>query len=347
MVGQLPFSAQFSSFDIRTHSAYLLYAACVDVTKYGGPKRATGVPVSHHGLELVEIAPDGYARRVTTDRHFDSYPVWSPDGDWIAFLSSRHAPRFKDAARPPNLRLEVIGTFGSSRRLVNTGYDPGVYRRVAHVPPRWSPDGQRLAFVVAEGDVSREGDGSYAIVVTGVFDEERQRLTRTVSAPAWSPDGTRVAFARASQEGIGLYTIRPDGTDVRILTRIERWAASRTDGHLARIWVRNVAWSPDGEHLLYTWDDRVHVVNVDGSTRSWRLPGQGAEPAAAWSPDGSRIAVALSYEVSYDKPSRASNASTGRVVLYTTAADGSDRRDLVLKTPGGHLVAAGTSDGAG
>ena len=230
---------------------------------------------------------------------------------------------------------------------MDAGHAPGTYGRIAHVPPRWSPDGRRLAFVVAEGDVSRAGDGTYAIVVTGVFDEERQRLTRTVSAPAWSPDGTRVAFARASQDGVGLYTIRPDGTDVRILTRIERWAASRTDGHLARVWVRNLAWSPDGEHLLYTWDDRVHVVNVDGSTRSWRLPGQGAEPAAAWSPDGSRIAVALSYEVSYDQPSRASNASTGRVVLYTTAADGSDRRDLVLKTPGGRLAAAGTSDGAG
>ncbi len=348
--GSRPSNAYLGSFDVGPGSAGFVYAACFD--DYRGPDDIGDEFLAHHhGFELVVLGPDeSSSRRVTTDRHFDSYPVWSPDGSWIAFLSSRDTLPPKDAETPPYLRLEAIRSFGSSRRLVDTGPLDGLsagrnLRKrggVAHVPPRWSPDGKRLAFVVIEGNVSPEGDGTYAIVVAGVFDEERHRLTRTVSAPAWSPDGTRVAFARAGQVGIGLYTVRPDGTDVRILTRIHRWEAARSDGHLARVWVPNLAWSPDGERLLFTWDDRVHVVSLDGSTRSWRLAGPGAQPAAAWAPDGLRIVVALSY----DEPLPTSDSTPARVVLYTTAADGSDRRDLVREVVGGRLVAAGTRDGA-
>ncbi len=356
LVGYRSPQAHLTSFDVGpddTGIVTLVYAACFD--QFRGRRNDLA---QNHGFELVVQRPEGsvskgsMSSRITTDDHFDSYPVWSPDGRLIAFLASRDTVPPNDLHTPTYLRLEVIQSNGGGRRLVDTGPVDGrsvgheFSKRnlggVAHIPPRWSPDGKRLAFVVIEGDVSPEGDGSYAIVVIGVFDKERQRLTRTVSAPTWSPDGLRVAFARATQDGIGLYTIRPDGTDVRILTRIHRWEAPRSDGHLARVWVRNLAWSPDGERLLYTWENWIHVVDLDGSARSWRLGGSGGQPAAAWSPDGSRIAVALLY----GEPSRASHASKGRVVLYTVAADGSDRRDLVHKAPRGGLVAAGTRDGA-
>ena len=130
--------------------------------------------------------------------------MWSPDGRSIAFLSSRDMLPHNHTDVPPYVRLEVMPVSGFSRRLIDTGHVEGVRARLAHIPPRWSPDSKQLAYVVVEGDVSPGGDGTYAIVVTGLFDEKRHRLTPTVSAPAWSPDGSRVAFARASQDGLGL-----------------------------------------------------------------------------------------------------------------------------------------------
>jgi Tol biopolymer transport system component len=48
-----------------------------------------------------------------------------------------------------------------------------------------------------------------------------------------------------------------------------------------------VAWSPDGQRLVYEWSG-VRTINIDGTDETYL--GQGRSPM--WSPDGSRIAFA-------------------------------------------------------
>lgn len=59
----------------------------------------------------------------------DGAPVWSPDGQWLAFQTSG----------PDGLAVCVVRADGSERRLLT-------HARGWNHAPRWSPDGKRLAY---------------------------------------------------------------------------------------------------------------------------------------------------------------------------------------------------------
>src|SRR3954447_4556917 len=70
--------------------------------------------------------------------------------------------------------------------------------------PAWSPDGRRLAIIVADRLWTVRPDGSQERPLTTVPGNERE--------PAWSPDGRRIAFASdRGGEGFDLYTVAADG----------------------------------------------------------------------------------------------------------------------------------------
>ena len=134
------------------------------------------------------------------------------------------------------------------------------------VPPAWSPDGRKIAFL-GMGD-----DGNVDVYVVGADGLGQQRLTRHPGVdgnPAWSPDGRKIAFTRRAREwGAGktyIYVMNADGSGQRRLSH----------GHVHF----SVAWSPDGRKMLFerpnprhphgpvpgeTAED-LHVMNADGS----------------------------------------------------------------------------------
>lgn len=235
-----------------------------------------------------------WVNRVSRDANF---PAWSPDGARIAYTAGD---------------LYTMTADGSGHRLIRTG----AYA-LESAPPRWSPDSQQLAVT---GYLTHERLVRALYTVGADRSNRRVLATGVVSAPTWSPDGHWLAYARVHRGDVILAAIRADGTDERLVTTIWDWDSAYPypwrGERLRGVWVRTLAWSPDGNHLLYSCGNHLCVVTSEGRFVG-RTPVVVAEGnIGAWSPDGRRIAV--------------TGLGLGDQVLYTIAPDGGQMCYLVV-----------------
>lgn len=169
-----------------------------------------------------------------------------------------------------------------------------------------APVGQSIAFpaVAPEGDRVAYVRGGI-IHVSGV-DGSGERSLAVGTMPAWTPDGTRLFYANLGD----LYSIRADGTQQGAFApgpRYEQMPAVSPDGATIAF-VRGPGFATTGEELVlrnvHTGSERVLVSS----------PGIAAPD---WSPDGSRIAVALAGTINTISPD-----GTGLRALATNATAG-------------------------
>ena len=274
------------------------------------------------GLELLLVRRGGGGvEQLTANVGDDFYPAWSPDGRRIAFLVDADAAGL-------GMGLNTMATDGTDvQRLLDEEF------AVLPEPPQWSPDGRHLA-VVRYFAHRRVGTGYFRefkqidreLYVVGADGAKRWRLaTDVVSGPSWSPDGQHVAYARANADGVALYTVRIDGRDETRIGDIPNWrepdrSASNPQAP-EEAWIDSVAWSPDGTRILV----RPHpehppfVIRLEtGATTPLRIVGGryfvNEVLAAAWSPNGRRIALV----------GRENAKSLGPDIVATVTADGTN-----------------------
>jgi len=210
--------------------------------------------------------------RLTNDPGFDDSPSLSPDGQKIAFLTSRHDPH----PQFPNLKYElyVMAVDGSDTlRLTTTDAAEG--------HPAWSPDSQKILF-----DADYDGDGFYEIYVMNADGTGVTRLTASAANDQfadWSPDGTRIAFSSDRNGNWDLFVMDADGGNQQALTSSPDWELFP-------------AWSPDGHQIAFNGlqprsrNTDIFVMNADGSQVRRLTDTPRFDENPTWSPDGRQIA---------------------------------------------------------
>ncbi|MDX1482200.1 MAG: hypothetical protein R3315_11015, partial [Woeseiaceae bacterium] len=192
----------------------------------------------------------GTATRITSGLGFDSQPVVSPDGDWIAFVSDRSG----------SVNLWISRIDGSDARQLSDEKQFGL------ISPAWTPDAE---FVIATKTadepelVMYHRAGGKGVTLSSA-DEETKFWG--VGA-AVSPDG-RYVYVAASAESTGPVEDFPSAQVFRY-DRVSGHADQITRGEGGGF---RPALSPDGRLLVYgTRDDaqtglRIRDL-VDGSDR--------------------------------------------------------------------------------
>ncbi len=202
-------------------------------------------------------------------------PRWSPDGERIAFNSSREPSEWSPS-------VWVMNGDGSGVVNVSRNTNP----EVVHLVHGWSPNG-RIVF--------HSWDSHWSSVTTYQVDPdgtEREPMFQTQGdhGPFWSPDGTKVVFVSQRDGNSEVYRMNADGSDVRNLTN----HPAPDDLFGASVDTPVSPWSPDGGKIVFRSDrygqGDLFVMNADGSSvlRLTDLPG--SVVFQGWSPDGERIA---------------------------------------------------------
>ena len=199
-----------------------------------------GPPSAPSGSSIWFVHPDGSgARRITPEGIDAINGVWSPDGTRFAYVGG-------SGGVPSDIHVATIaadGTLSDDRGLAT---DPAV-----DGSPAWSPDGRSIAFAS-----NRSGNDDIWVVAADGTGTPRQLTADTASdwVPAFSRDGTQIAFVSDRSGDADVWLMHADGADPKNLSR----HALAFDG----TW--SVAWSPDGDRLVY-----ASAPFQDASSSGW------------------------------------------------------------------------------
>jgi TolB protein len=261
-----------------------------------------GAPPSQH-YQLIVADADGANPRLILESRFPLMsPAWSPDGQWLAYVSfeTKHSAVYVQLVRTGE-RRQV-----SARAGVNSA-------------PAWSPDGRKLALTLG-------GRGGNPDIY--VLDLTTQELTRITDDPAidtepeWAPDGRSLYFTSDRAGSPQIYRIAatggthpqritfganynarprvsPDGTQLAMVTldngnyriAVQDLASGTvrvlSHGHLDE----SPSFAPNGATLIYSEREgeggALATVSTDGLTGMRLKAQQGEVQEPAWAPFGS------------------------------------------------------------
>lgn len=234
-------------------------------TQLTGVGRLLFVAGQYNEREIYVMEADGSNRvRLTNNQVSDDEPVWSPDGQEIAFVSERDG----------DLEIFVMNADGSNvRQLTQNDMDD--------YSPTWSPTGSLIAFI-SDRDGGWSTSEIYVMTPSGLG---QQRVTFNELRdlyPAWSSDSNTIAYVKELDfnSNSSLYTLNLDQPELNE----EEWSFQNRR-------IPRPAWSPDGSQLaviemVYGPISVIHIFNASGTEQrafsiSFEFP-----TSLDWSADG-------------------------------------------------------------
>jgi Tol biopolymer transport system component len=259
----------------------------------------------------------------------NSSPAWSPDGQYLAYLSSR-TPRL--LGHHP----EVI-----SIRSLKTGEEHDLSTSLGFLwgPIRWSPDGRSI---LVSGKDRKVRHGLFQVdAQTGEVTPVVMWEDRAIAIPAWFPDGKRLLYLSQHPEAgtiIGAVVIRD------LATGQEKVLFQSAAG----VKIDDAALSPDGQQVALTLLDKetqssvLKVLPVAGGEASELVRAKEPETIAgdslSWSSDSRYIVFGKGRAIGQERKTQllAISASGGEPHALGLAMDSVSS---VSFDPNGHRLA--------
>src|SRR5882757_3133003 len=191
-------------------------------------RNASTIPVRLMSLFACAVLGGGAATKITPWHIESTQPVWSPDGQWIAFQN------YSTAA---NFAIWVVRPDGSQRHALTRG--PFDDRE-----PSWYPDSSKVIF-----SSDRSNDKQYKIwsVTLGGAMQQLTTGAGAESNPVVSPDGTKIAFVNNAN---AIYTMPAN---------LSAAPTQFGSGSYPQ-------WTPDSQNLVYQNTAGNLVVNGNAVT---------------------------------------------------------------------------------
>lgn len=266
------------------------------------PSEGTGGKISFSSYrdgesEIYMIDADGSnLTRLTDLDDRVGQPVWSPDGQRIAFVR-----------RIQGMYMEIWGMNADGGEMAHIPTN----QQLVDTEPAWSPDGSQIAFT-SNIDSYPDYRGRQVIIFNlFVVNADGSGLLRLTegrnldTSPDWSPDGTRIAYQSNRVGNFEIYTLPVGGVTPKNLTNR---LTDETDP----------AWSPDGSKIAFVTDrdgnEEIYVMDANGENQTRLTDHPLEDKAPSWSPDGQSIAFYSNRDGNYE--------------IYKMKADGSELNRL-------------------
>ena len=201
---------------------------------YGFSSSRDGRRIAYHKNYQIFLADaDGSnAVQIQTGQPFNFGPTWSPDGQWVLFVSGEHYRCHPHIARADGSGLKKLADRGGYRGVIEFLDVPDFHAGSSDTPV-WAADSQRV-FYTAKVGANVE---LFAVRLDGKSEPLTQSAEGTLHYhPQPSPDGAWLVYGSKRHGVRQLYVMR-------LADRVEKRITTLTPGHAA-MWPH---WQPARE----------------------------------------------------------------------------------------------------